>query len=149
VRLLSPPSSTGRLQAPTGLRRAAASWLTPLRLAQGRTGVGVVLLTRPTLVPRTLGVDRVSAERTGWAVQMLGAREVALGAGAWVSLRRGDDRASRLWLAAGLLSDAVDAMVVAGAVGRDRVDKAPGAAVVAIATTAAAVGAAALASGDA
>jgi hypothetical protein len=148
VRLLSPRRPPAALQAPAGLRRAAASWLTPLRLAQGRTGVGVVLLTRPTMIPRTLGVDRVSAERTGWAVQMLGAREVALGAGAWVSLRRGDARGSRLWLAAGLLSDAVDALVVAGAVGRDRVDKAPGAAVVAIATTAAAVAAAALVTGE-
>jgi len=129
----------------TRLGRRAGRYLTPLRLAQGRTGVGVTMLVRPTLVPRVLGVDRLSAERTGWVVQMLGAREVALGAGAWIALRRGDDRATRLWLAAGLLSDAVDALAVAGALGRGRVDAVPGVGLAAVATTAAAVQTAALA----
>jgi len=131
--------------APAGLRRAAAAALTPSRLSLGRAGVGGVMLVRPTTLGQVLGVPREQAEPTGWAVQMLGAREVALGLGAWASLRRGDARATRLWLLAGLLSDALDAVAVAGAVGRGRVHTAPGAVTVAVATTAAAVQAAALA----
>ena len=123
-----------------GLARA----LTPLRLAQARTAVGATMLTRPTLVPQLLGVDRESAVRTGWAVQMLGAREVALGGGAWVAMRRGDARAARLWLLAGLVADAADAVVCAGAVGRGRVRASSGGALVAVATTAVGVQAAAL-----
>jgi hypothetical protein len=103
------------------------------------------MLLRPTTLGGLLGVDRTAAASTAFTVQMLGAREFALGLGAWTSLRRGDSRASRLWLAAGLLSDAVDAVVLAGAVGRGRVRGAPGAAGVAAATAAAAVQAAALA----
>jgi len=103
------------------------------------------MLLRPTALGGLLGVDRTAAASTAFTVQMLGARELALGLGAWTSLRRGDSRASRLWLAAGLLSDAVDAVVLAGAVGRGRVRAAPGAAGVAVATAAAAVQAAALA----
>jgi hypothetical protein len=126
------------------LTRRVGSVLTPLRLAQSRTGVGVVMLTRPALLPRGMGVDRVSAERTGWVVQMLGAREVALGAGTWLALRRPDSRGARLWIAAGVLSDAVDALAVAGALGRGRVGAVPGAGLVVVASTAAAVGVAAL-----
>jgi hypothetical protein len=129
------------------LRVAAAAALTPSHLSLGRAGVGTVMLARPTALGSLLGVDRDAAAATGFAVQMLGVREVALGVGAWTSLRRGDVRSSRLWLLAGLVSDAVDAVVVAGAVGRGRVHTAAGAAVVATATTAAAVQAAALAEG--
>ena len=152
--LLTPPSAAQRARsrlsssagAGAGLSAGAVRrLLTPLRLAQGRTAVGAVMLVRPSVLPAGLGVDRVSAERTGWVVQMLGAREVALGAGAWVALRRGDARAARLWLAAGLLADAVDALAVAGAVGRGRVRTGPGTALVGVAATAAAVQAAALA----
>jgi hypothetical protein len=131
--------------ATAGLTAAAGRLLTPQRLARARTAVGLGMLVRPSLLATGLGVDRVSAERTGWAVQMLGAREVALGAGASVALRRGDDRAARLWLAAGLVADAVDALAMAGALGRGRVRAVPGAALVGVAATAAAVQAAALA----
>lgn len=141
ARTTSAPPAAG------ALRRAVTAALTPARLSLGRAGAGAAMLLRPTALGALLGVDRQTAAPTAWAVQMLGAREVALGLGAWTSLRRGDARASRLWLAAGLLSDAVDAVVVAGAVGRGRVRAAPGAAAVAVATTAAAVQAAALAEG--
>lgn len=123
---------------------ALAAALEPDRLALGRAGVGTVLLVRPTALGRLLGVDRPTVEPTAWVAQMLGVRELALGVGAWTALRRGDDRSSRLWLLAGLVSDAVDAVVLAGAVGRGRVAAAPGAAVIAVATTAAAAQAAAL-----
>lgn len=127
------------------LRRLAGAVLAPGPLALGRAGAGVGMVTRPAALPTALGVDRATADRMTWTVQMLGAREIALGLGAWAALRRGDDRAARLWLAAGLLCDATDAVTVGAAVGRGRIATAPGAALVAVATTSAAAQAAALA----
>jgi hypothetical protein len=117
---------------------------TPEGVAVGRIGAGAAMTVRPSLLPATLGVDPVSAGRTAWAVQMLGARDLALGVGTLLSLRRGDARASRLWLAAGLLSDAVDALAISRAMGRGSVDRAAGAAAVGVAVAAVAVEAAAL-----
>lgn len=130
-----------------GLAGLARSSLTPSRLALGRACAGSVMLVRPVSLAGSLGVDRPTAERSAWVAQMLGVRELALGVGAWTSLRRDDRRASRLWLVAGMVSDAVDAVVLAGAVGRGRVHSAPGAAVVLVATAAAAAQAAALTEG--
>lgn len=126
------------------VQRLAATVLTPSRLSLGRAGVGAVMLVRPTSLGVGLGVDRPAAERTAWSVQMLGVREIALGLGAAAALRGGDGPAARRWLLAGLVCDAVDAVVIGAAVGRGRVATAPGAAVVATATAAAAVQAAAL-----
>lgn len=131
--------------ARTAPAQAAAGLLTPSRLSLGRAGAGLAMVARPSSLPALLGADRQAAAGTSWAVQMLGAREIALGLGAFTALRRGDARAARLWLVAGLLSDAIDAVAVAGAVGRAKVSPAPGAAAVVVATTAAAVQAAALA----
>jgi hypothetical protein len=75
---------------------------------------------------------------------MLGARELALGLGTRVALRRGDDRVAGLWLAAGLLCDAVDAVVLTAAVARGRVSSRTGAALVAVAAGATALEAAEL-----
>lgn len=125
----------------------ARTLLTPSRLSLGRAGVGGVMIARPSSLPALLGVDRETAGATTWVVQMLGAREVALGWGAFTALRRGDAGAARLWLLAGLVSDAVDAVAVAGALGRGKVSAVPGTAVVVTATAAAAVQAAALAQG--
>ncbi|MDP3712838.1 MAG: hypothetical protein Q8R60_10205 [Mycobacteriales bacterium] len=101
------------------------------------------MLTRPSLVPTALGVDSASAQRMDWAVQMLGAREVSLGLGAvaagGAARRSGDGRPARLWLAAGLLADAVDAAAVARAVGAGRLSKGTGGALVLIAAAAAGV----------
>lgn len=127
------------------LSALAGRVLTPLRVAQARTAVGTGLLVRPALLTRSMGVPAEAAEQTGWAVQMLGAREVALGAGTWIALRRGDPGAARLWVLAGVLADALDAVSVAGALGRGRVHAVPGVLGVMTATTAAGVGAAALA----
>ena len=106
------------------------------RLALGRTAAGAAMLARPTLLPGLLGVDSAAATRMTWSTQMLGVREVALGLGTFAALRRGDDRASRLWLMAGLLCDAVDAVAVGAAVARGHVSKVTGAGVVAVAGTA-------------
>lgn len=97
------------------------------------------MLTRPTLVPTSLGVDSATAQRMSWAVQMLGAREVALGMGAVLASRSGGRRAARLWLLGGLLSDAVDAMAVARAVGAGRLSTVTGGGMVAVAATAAGI----------
>ena len=120
---------------PTGTRRL----LDPRPVALGRVGAGAVLLVRPQLLPRTVGIDSATAARSSWLVQMLGAREVALGLGTLHELRRGDDRASRLWLSAGLLSDATDALVLAAAVRRGRLSRLPGLAAVALALSSVAV----------
>lgn len=112
--------------------------LTPRTLAAGRTGVGSVLLLRPRLVPAALGVDSATATRTSWAVQMLGAREIALGIGGLVG------KESRLWTAAGLFADATDMLVIGTAVARGRVRVSTGLMSVAVAGTAVAVGADAL-----
>ena len=131
------------LTAPTRTAALVGHFLSPTRLGLARTGVGVAMLTRPSLVPTALGVDPVSAQRMDWAVQMLGAREVSLGLGAVAAgraaRRSGDGRPARLWLAAGLLADAVDAAAVARAVGAGRLSKGTGGALVLIAAAAAGV----------
>jgi hypothetical protein len=111
----------------------------PRGLAFARTAVGVTMLTKPGALPALLGVDRATRERMGWVVQMLGAREVALGVGA-LSART----EVRLWLAAGLLSDAVDALAVGAALRRGRVNAPTAAAMVGVAAGAAAIQADAL-----
>lgn len=134
----------GRKRRSPRLLAALRAAGTPSRLSLGRAGVGATMLARPAGVPSLLGVDTATSGRMAWAVQMLGAREVALGLGGWAALRGGDARAARLWLGAGLLADSADALVIAYAVGRGRVATAPGAAVVAVAAGAAAVQAGAL-----
>ena len=80
---------------------------------------------------------------------MLGAREVALGLGTLVALRRGDARAARTWLAAGVLCDAVDVLAVGAATARGRVAAPAGLATVAVALSAVGLGARGLRADDA
>ena len=119
------------------------------QLAVGRTAAGVSMITRPRMLPQLMGVDSAAATRVGWAVQMLGAREVAVGLGTLASVRGGDRRATRTWVAAGVLCDAVDALAMTGALLRGRVGKASGAATLAIALSAVAIGLDALQSDEA
>lgn len=123
--LLTRPSSR-RTDVLASLSQAA----TPARLALGRTGAGAVMVARPRLMPQTMGVDSASAVKTAWVVQMLGAREIALGLGTLAALRSRDTRTARTWLAAGVLSDAVDVLAVGAAVLKGRVSKPVGGAVV-------------------
>lgn len=129
------------LTAPARAAVRVGRLVTPTRLGLARTGVGVAMLTRPSLVPTALGVDSASAARMDWAVQMLGAREVSLGLGAVAAgraaRRSGDSRPARLWLAAGLLADAVDAVAVARAVGAGQLSTRTGGALVLLAAAAA------------
>ena len=139
--LLTRPSSSSPVRS---LLQAAAERATPEQLALGRVGAGTVMVVRPRLLPRLLGVDSATSARVGWAVQMLGVRDAALGLGTLVALRAGDRRAARTWLAAGVLCDAVDALAVSGALARGRVSKGWGISFVATALGSVARGSAAL-----
>lgn len=125
-------------------RRARSALVSPAAVGLGRAGVGVSMLARPWLMPQLLGVPARARADLGWAVQMLGARELALGIGSVVARRAGDRRAARTWLLAGLVCDLVDAVALAAAVGSGRVRPGPGAGVVAAAAAAVAVQAAEL-----
>lgn len=120
-------------------RSTLSRLLDPRGLAVGRAAVGVTMLARPTAFPTLLGVDEQSSERMAWVVQMLGAREVALAGGALLGRKQ-----PRLWYAAGLLSDAVDAVAVSAALGKGQVRRSTGVALVALATLASVTGAEAL-----
>ena len=109
----------------------------PAALALLRTGAGAVMLVSPQVLPRVLGVDAAARARTAWVVQMLGVREVALGAGALAAQRSAGVRACT---AAGTAGDLVDALVVGAAVRRGVVTRSWGSAVAASALAAAAAG---------
>jgi hypothetical protein len=115
------------------LRRSTATLL-----AAGRVGVGVAMLARPRTLPASLGVDSATAARVSWITRMLGAREVALGAGTLAALRRGDG--ARDWILGCALSDAVDAAAFAGAVTRGHARVVPGSAFALVAGASAAAG---------
>ncbi len=125
-------------QVVTGLT-ARLSRTTAGQLALGRAAVGTSMLARPTLLPRALGVDSASAARMAWTTRMLGAREVALGLGAWTALRSGDSGGARIWLLAGVLSDGVDALALGAASARGDVRRVRGSAVALVAAGAVAV----------
>jgi hypothetical protein len=107
-------------------------------LALGRICAGAGMLARPELLPRLVGVDAATAARVAWLGRMLGAREVALGAGTLVALRRGSG--AGLWLVGSALSDAVDAAAFGGAVARGHIRPVFGALVTATAAAGAGVG---------
>jgi hypothetical protein len=87
-------------------------------LASSRCAVGVAALTRPVDAARLGGIDRGSAERLAHLARLLGARDIALGAGLLVTLARDGDTASWVW--AGVLSDTLDALIIGSATARGR-----------------------------
>src|SRR5438094_817895 len=90
------------------------------RLALLRLGLGAVMLARPLLVPRPLGVDRITASRVEWLVRMAGARDLALGAGTLAARRAGGQRT---WVLAAMASDVADALILGQAVRRGLVGR--------------------------
>lgn len=103
----------------------AAGWagalldrVTVRQLSLARAAAGAAMLAAPARVPRVLGVDSASATRMAWATRMLGVREVALGLGSAAAQRRPDAAAARLWVWAGLCTDAVDALTLAAGTAR-------------------------------
>jgi hypothetical protein len=102
----------------TDLRTVTA----PAPVAAVRTGVGVVMLLAPSVLPQVLGVDAAARARTSWLVQMLGVREVALAAGVLAAGRSGGaSGGTRSWALAGSACDVVDALVVGSAARRGAV----------------------------
>lgn len=140
-----------RTPAPTSARSVArsvvgavAERVGPEHLALLRAGAGAVMMGRPRVLPQLMGVDSATATRVGWAVQMLGAREIAMGLGTLVALRRPGSAAARTWVAAGVLTDALDVLAVGSALARGRVRASSGAAVLATASAAVVLGCRAL-----
>ena len=121
----------------TRLRSAALLATAPTSLATVRTGIGAVMLVAPQLLPQLLGVDAAARSRTSWLVQMLGAREVAMGASLLAADRSG---AARVWALAGSACDVADALVLGAAVRRGVVSRTWGGAVAVSALAAGAVG---------
>ena len=89
-----------------------------------RVGVGAALLARPATLPKALGVDSVTARQVRWLSAMLGARDLALGAGLVHAARTKRD--PRPWLLAAAFSDAVDALAFGRAALRGDVGAAAG-----------------------
>ena len=98
----------------------------PTSLATVRTGIGTGMLLAPQLLPQVLGVDAAARSGTTWLVRMLGAREVAMGAGVLTADRSGGARA---WALAGSACDGVDALAIGAAVRRGAVSRTWGSAV--------------------
>jgi hypothetical protein len=92
----------------THMKRSRLSAGSVARLAAaGRVALGVAVLARPETLVRAYRVDASTARRITWLVRMLGARDLALGAGTLFALTRGG--APRPWLVFSALADAVDA----------------------------------------
>lgn len=106
-----------------------------------RAALGVAMITRPSLVPRLLGVDRVTAERMTWLTRLAAGREIALGFGAVTARGPG----ARRWVAAGAFCDLVDAWTLATAVRRRHINRVLGTGAIGTSVIAAAGGIAALA----
>lgn len=91
------------------------------RLGVLRSAIGAGMIAAPSLLARSLGADRRTAQRLGYLTRMVGVREIALGAGSIEAVRRGDD--PRPWLLAQGASDSGDALSIAVAVARGRVSR--------------------------
>jgi hypothetical protein len=102
--------------------RSAAVGIAALRVA-----VGAGLLARPDLLPRVLGVDRVTAGRLRWAGQMLGGRDLGLGVGVLAA----GAATHRPWLLVQAFVDAVDGVALLTAARRRAVVPLPAAALTA------------------
>jgi hypothetical protein len=121
-------------------RRLARPAAVPMarQLALGRAGFATAFLAAPVPALRSLGVDTATAQRISWLTRMMAVRDGALAAGALLAQRRGGD--PRPWLVAGAVSDAVDAVAVAGALKAGRLKGVAPTAVVPGAAVAAALG---------
>ena len=92
----------------TKLRRAAQA------IAWGRVAIGGTALVAPMAVTRPWVGDYADAKPVELLARVLGARDLALGAGTLRALARSDDEA-RPWVALAGASDGVDALVTVAA----------------------------------
>jgi hypothetical protein len=111
-----------------------------LQIAAGRAVIAASILASPVRSARMLGADTATAQRVTWLTRMMGVRDGAIGVGG-VAAIRSKGGASGPWLLAGAASDAVDALVLAGALKRGRVKGIVPTAIVPLAAGAAALGA--------
>ena len=102
---------------PSRSRSLLSRGLTGEGMATVRCAVGALLLVRPRSVVDVLGGDPALSPAGDWAVRMLAGRDLALGLGGLVAARD-RPRNAPLWLLAGALSDAVDAVVLTRALAR-------------------------------
>ena len=78
-------------------------------LAVNRILFGGGFVASPARAGRTwIGSRHARRQDTGVFARALGARDLALGAGALRALRRGDDEGARAWFAAHAVADGVD-----------------------------------------
>lgn len=115
--------------------------LAPKALARS-IGVGRVLagggfLLAPVASTRILGLDTATAKRVSFLARMMAARDIVIGAG--TAAASGESGRPGLWLLAGAVADATDAVVITGALKQGRARGPVAAAVVAVAAGAAAV----------
>lgn len=90
-----------------------------LQITAGRAVLSAGIMAAPVLSARLLGADSATAQRVTWLTRMTAVRDAALGVGGAVAMRRGGPVAP--WLLAGAASDAVDAIVLTGALRQGRV----------------------------
>jgi hypothetical protein len=121
-----------RLRSPSPRTAAIA-------IGAGRVGLGTGFLLLPEQSTRMLGLDAVTARRISWLARMTAARDIALGAGTVTSAVSRHDPS--WWLLGGAISDAVDAVALAGAVRAKRLPVTRAGAMVFLAAAAAAAGA--------
>ena len=88
-------------------------------VAAGRVALGLTALTRPEIPARPWIGPAAADPGARLLARALGARDIALGAGALISLAARDDdgQAARAWVAMGALADALDASITAAAWG--------------------------------
>jgi hypothetical protein len=79
----------------------------------GRLVLGGAFLVAPVASTRLLGLDTATAKRVGYLARMAAARDIGLGVG---TLTAAGPAGAAPWLLAGAAADAVDAVVIAGAI---------------------------------
>jgi hypothetical protein len=103
----------------------------------GRLVLGGGFLLAPVASTRLLGLDTATAKRVSFLARMAAARDIGLGVG---TLHAGAGAAAVPWVMAGAAADAVDAVVIAGALRQGAARGLPAAGVVVGALGAAAIG---------
>jgi hypothetical protein len=114
-------------------------------LALNRMTFGARFVLQPEEAGRSwIGKAAASRPSTKVFAQALGARDLALGIGALVALRRGDDESARAWMAGHTLADGTDLAATLAA--RDALPTGPFLFAMAMAGASTAIGAWSLAS---
>lgn len=88
-----------------------------LQIAAGRSLAAAAIMAAPVASARALGTDTATAQRVVWLTRMMAVRDGALGVGGVAAVRRGGGTS---WLLGGAAADAVDAVVLAGALRQGR-----------------------------